>query len=146
MKIPLLTSLGKDELTYLNNAILLRTPRMFTKTFFILDTGSPETILGFADARRLQIPFNSLSKGRIVELGGKKHQGYLFNRLTFKFLSEEGKVVEEEFPITVIKLTSQKDTSTDIPTIIGMDFLKEKKYVLYCDVSGDVAYLEKKEN
>jgi len=32
-----------------------------------------------------------------------------------------------------------------IPTIIGTDFLKEKRYVLFCDMSSNVAYLEKKE-
>jgi len=79
MKIPLLTSLNQPELTYLNNAVLLVTPRKIVNSFFILDTGSPKTILGYSDALRLQIPFNSLSKTEHIKLGGRNYQGYLFN-------------------------------------------------------------------
>lgn len=145
MRIPLLTSLNKEELTYLNNAVVISTPRKFISTEFIVDTGSPETILGYNDAVRLQIPFNSLSKSHFIELGGKKYQGYKWDRITFKFYSEDKKLVPEEFPVTIIRPTSQKDNVVNTPTIIGMDFLKLKRYILFCDVSGDVAYLEKKE-
>ena len=143
IRIPLLTSLDQPELTYLNNVVLLLTPRKFVRTTFILDTGSPKTILGFADAVRLQVPFNSLSKGDIVRLGGRKYQGYIFNRLKFKFKTEDENLIEESHPITVVKPISQKDNLEDIPTIIGMDFLKEKRYRLFCDMHKDKAYLEK---
>lgn len=146
MKIPLLTSLNKEELTYLNNALIISTPRKIISTEFIVDTGSPETILGYNDAMRLQIPFNSLSKSHIVELGGRKYQGYKWDRIIFKFYSDEGKLIAEEFPATIIRPTSQKDNIINSPTIIGMDFLKQKRYILFCDVSSDLAYLEKKES
>jgi len=55
-------------------------------------------------------------------------------------------LASEEFPVSVIKPTSAKDNLQDIPTIIGMDFLKKKKYILFCDMEGDIAYIEKKEN
>jgi hypothetical protein len=145
MRIPLLTSLNREELTYLNNAVVLTTPRKIITTDFIVDTGSPETILGYTDALRLQIPLNNLPKTNIIGIGGRKHQGYKYNRLTFKFHNEEGGIVSEEFPVTIVKPTSEKDNVTEIPTIIGMDFLKNKKYVLFCDVAGEKAYLEKKE-
>ena len=146
MRIPLLTSLNKAELTYLNNAVVISTPRKFISTEFIVDTGSPESILGYNDAVRLQIPFNSLSKSHFIELGGRKYQGYKWERITFKFYSGEGKLISEEFPVTIIRPTSQKDNIANTPTIIGMDFLKQKRYILFCDVSGDLAYLEKKED
>jgi len=145
MKIPLLTSLNQPQLTYLNSVVLLATPRKMIRTTFILDTGSPETILGYSDALRLQIPFNSLSKTRIIRLGGRNYQGYLFNRITFKFKTEDEKLVQEEFPIVVVKPTSTKDNLNEIPTIIGTNFLKEKKYTLFCDFNKEIAYMEKKD-
>lgn len=103
MKIPLFTSLNRSEMTYLNNIVLLKTPRKLLNTSFILDTGSPTTILGYFDALRLQIPFNNLAKTKIVRIGGRKYQGYEYNRITFNFKSEENKLISEEFPVCVIK-------------------------------------------
>lgn len=146
IRIPLLTSLD-DEGDYLNNAIVLRTPRNFLKTTFILDTGSPTTILSYLDARRLQIPFNDSAKTKIIRMGGAKYQGYSFNKTIFIFRSEDNKIIREEFPVCVVKPTSPKeqDDLSSFPTIIGMDFLKKKKYALFCDVDKGIAYLEKKD-
>jgi len=96
---------------------------------------------------RLQIPFDSLPKTNIVSIGGRKYQGYCFNRLTFCFKSEDGKLIKEEFPVCVIRPTSEKEQEElcSIPTIIGTDFLKEKRYILFCDMANNVAYLEKKD-
>jgi len=147
MRIPLLTSLNQPEMTYLNSVVLLKTPRKILNTLFILDTGSPKTILSYFDALRLQIPFNSLSKTEIFSIGGRKYQGYCFSKLKFVFKSNDEKLIEEEFPVCVIKPTSEKEITelSGIQTIIGMDFLKTKKYILFCDMDGKIAYLEKKE-
>lgn len=144
MKIPLLTSLDHG-LTYLNNVVILSAPRKTITSTFIFDTGSPKTILGYPDAIRLQIPINSLTKTNFVKLGGVNYQGYEYKKLTLIFRDGEGKLVKEKFPITIVRPTSEKKNIQEIPTIIGMDFLKEKKYILFCDVNEDVAYLEKKE-
>jgi len=146
MKIPLLTSLNHPEMTYLNSVVLLKTPRKILNTFFILDTGSPKTILSYLDAMRLQIPFDSLSKTEIVNIGGRKYQGYIFNKLKFVFKGENEELIEEDFPVCVIKPTSDKESNelSNMPTIIGVDFLKSKKYILFCDMDGGIAYLEKK--
>lgn len=132
-------------MNYLNNVILLKTPRKFLRTTFILDTGSPTTILGYSDALRLQIPFDNLSKRKIIRLGGRKYQGYVFNKLIFIFKSEDNRTVSEKFPVTVIKPTSDKEKEEigATPTIIGTDFLKNKGYKLFCDMARDIAYLEK---
>jgi len=97
MRIPLLTSLNQPEMTFLNNVVLLKTPRKFLNTTFILDTGSPKTIISYSDALRLQIAFDSLAKTNIIRIGGRTYQGYCFNRLTFLFRSEDGKLIEEDF-------------------------------------------------
>jgi hypothetical protein len=146
MRIPLLTSLGEDK-DYLNNAVILKSPRGLTKSTFILDTGSPKTILNHFDARRLQIPFNSGAKTEIIRLGGKTYQGYTFERITFSFRSEDNQLVREEFPVIVVRPTSPKEEEelSNFPTIIGTDFLKKKRYILFCDMEKGIAYLEKKE-
>jgi hypothetical protein len=89
MKIQILNFLENKNNTYLNGPVLLKTPRNRIKTNFILDTGSPETIISYRDALRLQIPFNSLSKGKILSFAGRKFQGYIYERLKFIFLRKK---------------------------------------------------------
>jgi len=145
MKIPLLTSLNEGE-DYLNSVVVLKTPRKILRTTFILDTGSPTTILSYLDARRLQIPFNPGAKTNIIRLGGSKYQGYSFGKITFLFRSEDNKLIKEDFPVCVVRPTSPKeiDELSSFPTIMGTDFLKIKKYTLFCDMDKGVAFLEKK--
>ncbi len=143
MKIKLLTYLEEKNNLYLNSTVLLKTPQKRTTTKFILDTGSPETIINYTDALRLNIPFNT--KGKIIRLGSKKFQGYEYSRLIFVFLTEDGNKVEEDMKVTVLRPTgfAEIDEVDAFPTILGMDFLKERGYKLFCDVSKDIAYLEK---
>lgn len=141
-KIKLLTEMG--ERNYLIGSVVLKTPRKLISTSFILDTGSPKTIINYRDSIRLQIPLNSLQKQEIISLGGRKHQGYKFDKVQFLFKTEEGKTVTENKEVLVIHPTSQRDIEEvqAIPTIIGTDFLKEKRYKLYCDIANKEAYLE----
>lgn len=71
MRIPLLTYLYSTKTTYLNNAVVLRTPHNRITTIFMLDTGSPLTIIGYSDALRLKIPFEGYEK-EIISIGGRK--------------------------------------------------------------------------
>lgn len=144
MRIKLLTNLGNDKISYLNTAIILKTPHQRTKSICIVDTGSPITIISYSDARRLQIPY--FGKEEIINIGGRKYQGYSFKKLTMVFISENGESVEENFEeVKVVKPTSHRDIEEidRMPTIIGTDFLKKKRYKLFCDIANDVAYLEK---
>ncbi len=145
-KIKLLSYLSDKKNTYLNGPVLLKTPRKRTRVNFILDTGSPETILSYRDALSLQMPFNSLSKGKIFGFAGRKFQGYVYNKLKMVFLSTENKVIEEKMKVSIIKPTSFRNLEEvdNIPTIIGTDFLKNKKYILYSDISENNSYLKKK--
>lgn len=145
MKIKLFTYLEDSKNTYLNATVILKAPHQRILTKFILDTGSPQTIISYSDALRLQVPFNSLSKEEIISIGGRKYQGYSYNKLKFVFMSEENKQAEEEVEVRIIKPTSIKEMEEvdRIPTIIGTDFLKNKNYKLFCDFAKGEAYLEK---
>ena len=144
MKIKLLTYLQNPDQTYLNSSVLLKTPHGNpVKTIFILDTGSPTTIIGYADARRLQIPFDGEATN--IRLGGRNYWGYNFNRLKMIFKSEDGQIIEEEMKVIVLQPTSTRNPNEvySTPTIIGTDFLKEKGYKLFCDMANNEAYIEK---
>jgi len=143
MKIKLLTYLEEKENLYLNATALLKTPQKRTTTKFILDTGSPETIINYTDALRLNIPF--ITKGKIIKMGSRKFQGYEYGRLIFVFLTEDGNKVEENIKVIILRPTglSEIEEVDDIPTILGMNFLREREYKLFCDVSKEIAYLEK---
>jgi len=52
MKIILSTYIGDKENTYLNSIVLLQGGRLRASTKFILDTGSPNTIISYPDSRR----------------------------------------------------------------------------------------------
>ena len=92
MKIPLLTYLYSEKKTYLNNALVLRTPHKRITTFFILDTGSPSTIIGYSDALRLQIPLSGSEK-EIISLGSRKYWGRIFKKIKLVFKNSQGKSV-----------------------------------------------------
>lgn len=139
MKIKLTTESG-----YLMGVMVLKTPHKTIRTTFILDTGSPQTLIGYSDSRRLQIPFTSCDKN--VEMGGRKYKGYLYDKVTAIFLSEDNKPIEENLgDVEVVRPNSLKeiDDVDRIPTLIGTDFLKRLKYKLFCDFAKNDAYLEK---
>lgn len=145
MKIKLLTSLGSEKTVYLNAPLVLKTPNNRVKTLFILDTGSPHTIISYSDARRLQIPFSE-KNDEIIRIGGGKYRGYSYNKLKALFISEDNKLIEENLAnAKIIRPTSIKDEEEIgvFPTIIGTDFLKEKEYKLFCDFAKEDAFLEK---
>lgn len=143
MKIILSTKIG--DRYYLNTVAFLKTPRKFKSTRVIIDTGSPSTILSYSDAMDLQVPLSNLEKGDIINIGGSKYQGYIFRKLKIRMRSEDGTDMEEDVVVNTVKPTSQKEhiELTSMPTIIGNDFLKDKKLKLFCDFANENAYLER---
>lgn len=142
MRIKLFTKIG--NLNYLNLIVLLKTPRKRISSKVIIDTGSPSTIISYSDAMDLQIPISGLPKGSIVSLGGRKYQGYTFRKLRIKLRIDSGEDIEEEIKVEVVKPTSQKDMELlNMPTIIGNDFLEEKRLKLFCNFAEEEAYLER---
>ena len=141
MKIILSTSLGGAS--YLHTLVFLLAPRNHIRTSAIIDTGSPENILSYANAIRLQIPVNNLKESEIIKIGGSIYNSKKFDKLKIKFLSDEGKVVEEKISVKIVQPTSPRNLNSGFDLIIGNDFLKREGYKLYSDMKNDVAYLEK---
>ena len=66
-----------------------------------------------------------------------------FDKIKIYLRSEDNQVIEEDFPIKVLKPTSAKHVLSGFSFIIGTDFLKDKGYKLFCDIRNSDAYLEK---
>ncbi len=144
MKIKVLTFLPEAKTTYLNIPVVLKSPRSgFMRVKAIIDTGSPETIIGYEEAMALQIPFSNVATEKFINLGGSKYAASTFNRLTMIFKDEEEKAVQESINVCVLKPTSDKQKMQGFSLLLGTDFLRERGYKLFCDMKNDLAYLEK---
>jgi hypothetical protein len=144
MRIALI-NIGEDNEEQYGNVALLRSSRksMIPDTF-VIDTGSPKTVIPYDKALRLQIPFNK-KFSKMICLGGMKYRAYEVNDFEFIMIDEDGKMVIEPFSCLVLKPTSKKkeDELGHFPIIIGVDFLRERRYNLIMDFKNKEFYLEK---
>lgn len=69
-------------------------------------------------------------------------------KVVFKFQTDEGKIAEFEYDDTIF-LVPSKDTdhkrANAIPSIIGLDFLRQCGLKFYIDPKNDIIYLETSE-
>ena len=143
MKIKLKTYVKQRELSYLNGRMKLKLECEATESWFIVDTGSPRTIINYVEAEMLRVKFENLKSEEIIGIGGKNLQSYSC-KLKLNFETEEDKVVEEEMEVRLFipKTKEELKEVAQIPTIIGTDFLREKRFKLFCDLANEIAYLE----
>ena len=142
MKAKVATYLKEAKETYLNLPISIRAPHGVLRVNAIIDTGSPKTIIGYEESRRLQIPFNE-SASSLIRLGGGAYQMCEYDKIKLILEAEDQQRIEEQLPIKIIKPTSAKEIPSGFSLIIGTDFLKDKGYKLFCDIRNSDAYLEK---
>jgi len=123
---------------------LLKVPHKRIISDFVIDTGSPYTILNYSDSIRLNIPHTT--KGEIIRIGGRTYQSYIFNKFEIILKTMDDKEITEIIPIRVLKPTSLKIDELrildNLPNILGLDFL-EKGYKLVCNIPEYDIYLEK---
>ena len=145
MIIKLETWLRENNLSYLNAKIVLRAEGNEIESRFILDTGSPRTIVNFSDAESLEIDFEDLKKAEMISIGGRRYQGYVYSGIAFRFVTEENEIIEERMEVRVIKEDSKEGLEEihRVPMILGTDFLQKKGYKLFCDFVNERAFLEK---
>ena len=96
MKIPLITTDGQEEL---GNVLHVLSKRKRIVSDFIIDTGSPKTVIPYSQALRLQIPFNSLRKADDFGLAGARYRGYLYHHTQFVFMEHKERRFEKIFPL-----------------------------------------------
>lgn len=115
---------------------------------FLLDTGAAKTIVSEKDARRLNINFDSLEKTDKVHIGvGGVVNVFLLRDVELLFRSEKGIVKEKFHEIEIMKTPGSDRNSiiaaNRIPSLLGCDFLEERKYRLMFNLNGKEVYLER---
>ncbi|MBU3923387.1 MAG: retropepsin-like domain-containing protein [Nanoarchaeota archaeon] len=136
-----------DDPKDLSNVALLRSIRGSVKIPFIVDTGSPSTLIPYQKVLELNLLIKDFVADEDISLIGSRHKAYRFpKKILFYFLCSDGKYIRKEFdPIVVKPVVSNRDVLagnvlTDM--IIGLDFLLDGNFVLFCDMKSNIAYLE----
>ena len=143
-----LVEVPNSERIFLN--LLSRQPHSYGPIRALLDTGSPTTIISARDALRLNIPINNAEAGDIISGFGR---GQIPSKRIRKFLfaikSSENEVKYLEMQVNVVDITALKNMHQDfqnnalqIPSIIGMDFLRMCGMKLFVDLASHKANLE----
>jgi len=145
----------KFPLSILNDRILL--PVLFDapsyrirlkRISFCVDTGSPTTYIDSGTAQIIGIPLNKLKEDEpVVRLGGIKFSSLLMKKVSIKAKNDQSSIYTFDLPkirvLNPTKTTQEaKNIANSTPPILGLDFLKENKLKLFCDISNDIAYLE----
>ena len=124
--------------------VVLLTPHKRVVSNFVIDTGSPHTIINYKDSLRLAIPH--IQKSELVRIAGKVYQSYVYERVEIIFKTLEGKEMREKIPVRVLKLFSLRFSEIEnldkLPNLLGLDFL-EKGYKLVCNMKEADIFIEK---
>ena len=124
----------------------LRIPRQIME--FVVDTWSPDSYLSDKDVRRLQVPIKERTSKGEVDFGGSRYKQISLPKITMYLLKEE---IEKGFHTLNMSLSALKTTkiaekkivrAQTLPSILGLDFLKEQKISLHVILTEKLAYLE----
>jgi len=97
------------------------------KVSFLIDTGSPITILSERDARKLKIDYSRLkpTNEEIMGLGGFS-KTYTLSNVILHFFSKSGMVDIERKELFVYKnVATEEEIINQIPSLLGRDILRE---------------------
>lgn len=117
----------RDKSPFIDVMIEIQEMNIKRKISFLLDTGSPITILSERDARKLKLNYNRLKQanGNIMGLGGFT-ETYILHNALFHFFSKNS-----SFNILLKELFVYKNIIEDeeiinqIPSLLGRDVLHE---------------------
>ena len=145
-RIPLQVVEGRLTLVSVIECRSLRVQRQIMK--FVIDTGSPDSYISDRDVRRLQIHLKGKGSAGEVDLGGSRFRKIGLPKLDM-YLLKEGSLAEymslrHSFCALQTTKSSQKKIAIaqTIPSILGMDFLRENKVSLHVILTEDMAFLE----
>ncbi|PIN83206.1 hypothetical protein COV61_03810 [Candidatus Micrarchaeota archaeon CG11_big_fil_rev_8_21_14_0_20_47_5] len=117
---------------------------------FVVDTGSNVSFISYKDALRLNIPFNTLKFREHMHLGGTKFNLCEINSIELSFDAEGNENCIEKISLKTFSVaTTAKKTeegieyAKQIPSLLGLDFLRSAGLALYANPSKNIAYLER---
>jgi hypothetical protein len=126
-------------------------PRSFGNILGIFDTGSSRTIISATDTSLLKIPISSLQKAEypVKGFGRGEIPCKICNKFKMAIRSTDNKLKIFEMPVHFVDISALQRLNEDfktrayqIPTVIGLDFLKELDLSLNINFNKDIAYLE----
>ena len=145
-RIPLQIVEGRLVLTAVIECRSLRIPKQIMD--FVIDTGSVNSYLSNKDVKRLQIPIKDKPAKEDVDFGGSRFKQISLSGITIYLLKED----KEKGCLTLnVSLSALKTTKCSerkvviaqtLPSILGLDFLKEQKISLHVIPTENLAYLE----
>ena len=144
MRIPL--QIIQDQLRL---AGIIRAPRYHVGTStidFVIDTGSNRDTIGYGDVLRLNIP-QSVPCAEVTRIGGQTFNLHELRGVRLAFLDANNGTQRFIANKIFLSLPAKKNEqermeAAQIPSILGLDFLKVHKLRLVCDPAHDEAYLE----
>ena len=114
---------------------------------FVIDTGSKDSFLSEKDVVRLQVPVaDKPAKGQ-VDFGGSRFNQVELPEFTLHLLDEEKKALAIKTRLMAIKTTKTSEErikrAQGLPSILGVDFLKEQGFSLHVVAKEKLAWLER---
>lgn len=145
-RIPLQIVEGRLVLASVIECSSLRIRRQIME--FVIDTGSPDSYLSDKDVRRLQIPIKDRSSKGEVDFGGSRFNQIHIPKITMYLLKEDKErgYLTLDISLSALKTTKMSEQKIQraqtLPSILGLDFLKEQKISLHVILTENLAYLE----
>ena len=116
---------------------------------FVIDTGSSESYIGQRDSTKLQIPVKDKRDNGIIAFGGSQYKKIKIPSFTFYILKQDNQKNDyltlkvDMYTLKTSKTSQEKIQAADaLPSILGLDFLKNQKLSLHVILTEDLAYLE----
>jgi len=123
--------------------ILVRVPKMASarKVSFLIDTGTPKTILSERDAHKLGVDFELLEKTSASMLGiGGFAETYHLKKVSLTFFSEDGRHEENLSELLLVREPDlSEEIKNQIPSILGRDLLS--KFTLHLNPRKDLVLI-----
>ena len=116
---------------------------------FIIDTGSPDSYLSQKDVTKLQIPVSGKPSKGEIDFGGSRFKQIDIPKVTL-YLLKEGKENRDyvKLEVSLLALSTTKASlkkiqmAESLPSILGINFLKEQKVSLHVILTEELAYLQ----
>jgi len=113
----------------------------------IIDTGSVNSYLSQKDVERFQISVQSKNSEGEVDFGGSRFVQAKIPDVELSFFKGESKELRAiKIPFRALKTTKsserKKIIASELPSILGMDFLSNSKYSLHVVLTENIAYLQ----
>ena len=118
---------------------------------FVIDTGSQESYLSDKEIRKFQISISDRPIGGQVNFGGSTYNYVKIPMVSLYLLQEDKEKGYHTFNINLSALITTKlaekkvQMAQALPSILGMDFLRDQKIALHVIMAENLAYLEVEE-